>query len=116
MEPFWNHLETDVSNLELILYSFWNHFGTYYSKSVTDFGSVFLEFGTGFGTDFSNLEPTLELDRAGSRYEPTQGFELTQGFVQTRGGSKIQKSRRFALGFKISPGGHFFLGWLYKFL
>ena len=34
-------------------------------------------FWNHFGTDFSNQEPILELHRAGSRYEPTQGFELT---------------------------------------
>ena len=49
-----------------------------------------------------------ELYRAGSRHKPTQGFELTQGFERTRGGSKIQKNGRFALGFKICPGGQKF--------
>ena len=52
----------------------------------------------------------LQLYRAGSRYEPTQGFELTQGFERTRGGPKIQKNRRFALGLKFPPGVNIALG------
>ena len=57
------------------------------------------------------------VDRAGSRYEPTQGFELTQGSERTQGGFKnpkeskiclgvqnLPRGSKFALGVKICPG------------
>ena len=62
--------------------------------------------------DFGTIWEVLELYRAGSRYEPTQGFELTQGFERTRGGGQKSKGiedlpwgSEFAPGVKICPRG-----------
>ena len=67
--------------------------------------------------DFGTILELLELYRAGLRYEPTQGFELIQGFGRTRGGVKnpkqskiclgvqnLPRGSKFALGVKICPG------------
>ena len=46
----------------------------------------------------------LQLYRAGSRYEPTQGFELTQGFERTRGGQKSKGIEDLPWGSEFAPG------------
>ena len=55
--------------------------------------------------DSGTILELLELYRAGSRYEPTQGFELTQGFERTRGGSKNPKEWKICLGVQNLPRG-----------
>ena len=79
--------------------------------------SLHVEVGTILENGFGTILELVELYRAGSRYEPTQGFELTQGFERTRGGSKNPKEWKICLGVQnLTRGSTFVLGWLYNFL
>ena len=57
-----------------------------------------------FETLLERLEQFWNFNLAGSRYEPTQDFELTHGFERTRGVQKSKRIEDLPWGSKFAPG------------
>ena len=106
MEDHWKkclpikHREHRLGRDEAILeplWNFWKHFRAVRFSNMLEPNSAISHY-------FGIILELLELYRAGSRYEPTQGFELTQGFEQTRGvGLNKQKESTICLGGQHLP-------------